>query len=115
MWYFQTWELLILSDKGEREKVHEPFPFQYWPPVLLLRRPQDWHSPQVYQTRPLQKGLPMVRSKAGQWSEAMDDVTHQKAKGITCTSEDISSSPANYSTTETTMNPEDPLWIWDTF
>ena len=53
MGYFQTWELLILSDKGEREKVHEPFPFQYWPPVLLLRRPQDWHSPQVYQTRPL--------------------------------------------------------------
>jgi len=56
IWYFQTWELLILSDKGEREKVHEPFPFQYWPPALLLRLAQsswDWHSPQVCQIRPL--------------------------------------------------------------
>ena len=40
IWNFQTWELLILSDKGEREKVHEP-------------RPWDWHSPQVCQIRPL--------------------------------------------------------------
>lgn len=51
IWYFQTWELLILPDKGERQKAHEPFPFQYWPPAPLLRRPWDWHSANVYQTR----------------------------------------------------------------
>lgn len=105
--------LIYFQIKEKERRVHRPFSFQYWPPVLL-QKTTSWHSPPGLSDKTTRRDSQWLGARQASGQRQWMTSHTKRLKGLLALPEDTSPSPPKCSTTETRMNPEDPLWIWDT-